>query len=316
MPRGIFAQCCTILLREPVDLAALKPLLAEFEPQWQSVDVDGGEDARRWLGRDHLTFAVPNTPRGKVMVDVIDRPWPDDMGDPATNPMVFGAWSIGGFGPGTFPGSLERAMQRPWCDEALKSAVQQHRAVLRLRSTHIAGQNDPIMPADYDPWVDFQFLCKVVRRLLDLPAAAAYFNPNAEALWPVAYTRDAIDEADRTRHPPLQLWNTPRITPSGEPGRFIAATVGMDQFQEPDIETVFDPQAISIQNVQSLVLDISGIVLSGGVERLRKSMRESGGKWEATQHDESRQAPPRRVLRLQPASNGRSGGFFSRLFRR
>src|SRR5215471_719040 len=42
---------------------------------------------------------IPYRPevKGAAAIDVVDRPWPDAMGDPKSDFTVFGAWSMGQF---------------------------------------------------------------------------------------------------------------------------------------------------------------------------------------------------------------------------
>jgi hypothetical protein len=55
-----------------------------------------------------------------MAIDTVDRPWPDDMGDPKENAEVFAAWSMGHFGPYTYPGGLQRLMGQGYSqDDAL-----------------------------------------------------------------------------------------------------------------------------------------------------------------------------------------------------
>src|SRR5207249_2241696 len=106
MPKGLFTQGVAVLLKQKVTLDDLEPLLKSFKivkrkddfPQWEF----GGP-----------TFVIEYRPEvnGLVSVDIVDQVWPDKMGDPKTEPMTFGAWSMGHFGPFAFPGNFERAKQ-------------------------------------------------------------------------------------------------------------------------------------------------------------------------------------------------------------
>jgi hypothetical protein len=59
-----------------------------------------------------LTVAFLPEVNGYVAVDVVNQPWPDLMGDPKSDPLTFGAWTMGHFGPLAFPRGLARAAAR------------------------------------------------------------------------------------------------------------------------------------------------------------------------------------------------------------
>lgn len=93
-----------MLFERPVPLDALADALREFEV------VNRSDEVTDWaFGGSSLSLAFRPEVNGYVSVDTVDRPWPDHMGDPKTDPMLFGAWSMGHFGPFTFPNGLSRA---------------------------------------------------------------------------------------------------------------------------------------------------------------------------------------------------------------
>lgn len=47
------------------------------------------------LGGGSVTLSFRPEVNGQVLVDTVDQPWPDSMGDPQKDPMIFGAWSMG-----------------------------------------------------------------------------------------------------------------------------------------------------------------------------------------------------------------------------
>ena len=66
-------------------------------------------------------------------MDVLESLWPDSMGDPKEDVDLFGAWSMGAFGPLAFPGNLKRAAEQAVAFEGAAAAVSAHRAFVRLR---------------------------------------------------------------------------------------------------------------------------------------------------------------------------------------
>lgn len=64
------------------------------------------------------------------------------MGDAKSDPMTFGAWSMGYFGPFAYPGGLTRAIQQPWGWAAARDVAPTHRGFDRIRSSYVGpGEN-------------------------------------------------------------------------------------------------------------------------------------------------------------------------------
>jgi len=104
MPKGFFTQSACVLLSNATSLDAIVPLLSEFVIAKR---VDQISDPN--LGGPALILAFRPEVNGYVSVDVRNWRWPDHMGDPKTEGMLFAAWTMGHYGPYTFPGNLRRA---------------------------------------------------------------------------------------------------------------------------------------------------------------------------------------------------------------
>ena len=137
MAKGMFTQGVSILLERAVTLDEMETALAGF-------DVRGRRDgAGDWaFGGPTLIVAYRPDANGMVAVDVVDRPWPDHMGDPDKEPMVFGAWTMGNFGPFAFPDGLARASQQSWTWPEGPAVAERHKAFLRIRSSYAFGAGD------------------------------------------------------------------------------------------------------------------------------------------------------------------------------
>ena len=123
MAKGQNSQGVVVLFDPAPTLEQLEAALADHGVLGR---IPGGDGPDGWVFSGPA-LALPFRPEvnGKVLVDVVDRPWPDGMGDPEDGFMLFGAWSLGHFGPLTFPGNLERAAQHTWtCPEARELAAR------------------------------------------------------------------------------------------------------------------------------------------------------------------------------------------------
>jgi hypothetical protein len=236
---------------------------------------------------------------GRAVVDIVDRPWPDDMGDPQTEPMLFGAWTMGHFGPCTFPGNLRRAAQQCWAWDEGKTVLGRHRAFLRVRVTYAAHTGN-LFPPDYDAVPELVTLTRLTRLLLELPGALAYFNPGGEVLRSAEGVDESLAHAARSSLPPLDLWSNIRLFNIGD-GWKLMDTVGNIQLDRPDIEACFASQECGevdpfLRNVTWYLLQQGEVINDGDT---------IGGpgdvNWRASLHDDALTDPSvRRVLRFLP----------------
>jgi hypothetical protein len=256
------------------------------------------------------TVIVPFRPEsnGFVAVDTVDRVWPDDMGDPEDGTMVFGAWSMGHFGPFAFPGNLERATQQSWHWEEGKTAPLGHRAFLRVRCSYVFGVSDdsPILPSDYEPLDELLFITTVARDLLSLPSSICYFNPNGEVL----STSEGIDELMKRQHVqdllPQELWVNVRLfNLTGHEPWVLMDTVGMWQLDVPDHEAAFRSDIYEPSDVALFLRNAADYVLHNGQIISDDDTMDGPGqiRWQAKTFEDPVCSPPRQVLRWLPCDN-------------
>src|SRR5712671_144834 len=132
--KGFFTQCVAVLLREPVTLDTIEPLLNGFKI------VKRNEVFEHWeFSGPAFTLEYRPKANGYVSLDIVDRPWPDKMGDVKEEPNLFGAWAMGHFGPFAFPGSLERAGQHAHTWEPGRQIAAEHQAFIRIRVSYVFG---------------------------------------------------------------------------------------------------------------------------------------------------------------------------------
>lgn len=295
--KGLFTQGAALLLDRVVTLDELLPLLQEFaEPRRLSA-------SGNWtLGGETLLLAF-GSERGQVAIDVVERPWPDEMGDPQVSPELFAAWSNGHFGPYTFPHGFERAARQAWIWKEAQAAPPQHQAFLRLRTSYVFGAQpgDPVQPENASPLAELQALTAVARSLSRHPAVVAYFNASGETLLPPARLAEALDWAEKESVPPLDVWSNVRfLNLEGlADGWFLMDTVGMLQLDVPDHEIFLPGKTYDFREAEGFLRNVALYVMNHGpVFADGDTIDGPGGKnWVATSYPEGFTAPPRPVIR-------------------
>ena len=245
---------------------------------------------------------------GYSVVDVVDHPWPDLMGDPKTDVSTFGAWSMGCFGPLTFPGGLARARQHAWAWEAGRTVPEGHSGFVRIRTSYVFGTEDnaPVMPQHYDPLAELTFVNRVVLALFNVPGVICYFNPNGEVLSDYTRFQEIWKSCGQQEKIPLSLWVNIRFFNLNKELGFMD-TVGNGQLEVGDVEAIYpsakyQPGVIDyyLRNVTHYLLDQrpklkSGEAIDGPGER--------DLSWTIEVLDEGTITPPRKAVRLYPKSS-------------
>lgn len=292
MAKGFFTQGVCVLLREPVSRESLEAALSGFDIRSRQ---EAGEN---WaMGGPGCVLTYRPDVNGHVSVDLVDRPWPDSMGDPKSDPDVFGAWSMGFFGPGTFPGGLRRAGEQSWAWEGGKTMAAAHKAFVRLRTSYVfgAGEGAPLMPADCDPADELAFLTKVGRGLLELPEALCWFNPNGEVLLDRSGLDAALASAQGRNLLPLDVWTNVRMFQIGD-GWLLMDTVGNSQLDRTDVEACFLSGKVEPGAVAAFLRNVAWYLYKqGDVIKDGDTLDGPTGKWQARRFDTSLVQPPRRV---------------------
>lgn len=301
MPKGMFTQGACILLDRRVTLDEIEKLLTEYDIR-QRVHA-----SKEWaFGGPTLVIAYQPERNGLVTVDVVDRQWPDHMGDAKNEPMVFGAWSMGHFGPLAYPGGLQRAAQQCWSWESGRNVSDRHHAFIRIRSSYVfgAGDNDPILPDDYESLPELEFVTKLAATLLDLPGALCYFNPNGEILRDRDGLRESLNYGSANDLPPFDAWSNVRLF-EVNPEWTLMDTVGNGQLDIPDVEACFHSESFDLNEVGNFLRNVSLYVLNHGeVINDGDTMDGPGGiRWRSHQFKYGICDPPRRVLRWLPADD-------------
>ena len=242
---------------------------------------------------------------GFAAIDVVAEPWPDSMGDPDAEPMLFGAWSMGSFGPFAFPGSLTRAGEQSWGWEDGRTIAEKQGGYIRLKLSYAFGADEDasLIPQDYNPRDEMAFLGRVSMALLEAPGVLCYFNPNGEVLRDIATYREEWEESLKERKDPLPLWSNVRLFGLSETLSFMD-TVGNSQLDLRDVEAIFpkaecNPGLVDfyLKAVTQYLLDTKKEIQTG---ETIDGPGESEVKWTTEVIEDSLITPPRRVLRVYP----------------
>jgi hypothetical protein len=296
--KGFFTQGVAVLLKQKVSLADVESLLTRFKIAKRQPDFEKWE----FSGPSLVVEYRPEV-NGYVSVDIVERAWPDNMGDPKNESMLFGAWGMGHFGPFAFPGSFERARQHSHTLKEGAQAVAQHQGFIRVRTSYVFGadKDAPVMPKDCKPVEELNFVIQIVMELLKHPAALCYFNPNGELLAERAFMEQVLGHYRKANLPPVDLWTNRRRFKVNDEWTMMD-TVGMNQVDLDDIETCFRSDRLDPNDIHfflgntSLYLTGAGPVIKEG-----ETIDGPGGLlFRAKPFKEGMATPPRGTLRFRP----------------
>jgi hypothetical protein len=296
MRKGQYTQGLAILLRNAVPLRAIEEQLKDFE-------VVKRIEARAKRGPTVIVAYRPDV-NGYVAIDVVDQPWPDQMGGAKADLEVFGAWALGHFGPGAWPGGLERACQHSWGWP--DGGALQHQAFIRIRSSYVFGTDDnaPLWPEDYRPLEELKFATRMAGELIRLPEAICFFNPNGECALSPSEFFDTLSYHASANLMPLGLWSNVRFfrLEGTNPEWCLMDTVGMSQLDAPDHEAFFQLDAYDTGQIGNFLRNASAyIVERGPIIRNGDTMDGPGNIWwQGFNVKQGHVVPPRRVVRWLP----------------
>ncbi|TWU18151.1 DUF4261 domain-containing protein [Allorhodopirellula heiligendammensis] len=307
MAKGLFTQGIVVLLRQSVSIEEVAAAIDDFHP---SDPIEASEDWT-FLGPAVL-MNMDEDGSGKVVVDVVDHPWPDAMGgtqgDSAASEdsQIVDAWALGNFGPHNYPGSLQRAREQSWVWEDGRELAEQPTAFIRVRSSYVLGEEDdaPVLPEGYEPFDELALVTEIAAAITELPQAICYFNPNGEVLRDLKTLNESFEYAEENDFPPLDLWSNVRLFRL-ENEWAVMDTVGNSQLDLLDIEACFHAESYDFTEVESF-LRLVTCFLEEAEEPIEDGDSVEGPGdviWRVWRMDDGIAAPPRPVLRCLPQDN-------------
>jgi hypothetical protein len=305
MPRGFFTGSAMILMERAPAMKEVQSALHEFP----ILGVRPMQEGAGWMGGETLVLDFSPENNGKVAIDVVNQPWPDQMGDPKTDMNLFGAWSMGMFGPGVFPGNLARAIQQPWASEVAADLASGHAAFVRMRSSYVLGAdaNAKILPQDYDAPGELMYLTRVARKLMRLPGALCYFNPNGETLHTLASMEDCLRRYREEDVWPTDVWCNVRMFKL-DVGWTLMDTIGLDQFFLSDLEACFQTERIDPGEVAAFLRNVAQYLIDRGnvIEDGHTVDGPGRVKWQCRSCEEGLGPVPRPTMRFFPQDGTRA----------
>lgn len=301
----IFTQCACVLFDQA-------PALEDVGKALDGWALAG--EQRPALGEDGWIacgpgFVVELRTGAAVILDLVDRPWPDGARAASENPALDAAWRSGIFGPTSAPGALARAREQAWAWEEGAATADRHRAFVRLRTVAELPDDGPRqLPKDHDPVHELTTVTEMAGALLRLPGATALFMPGGETLRSREQVEATLRRKTGVGPPPIELWLNLRAAGLGQEGEVrwvLVDVVGMGQLRFPDQEAIFAEGQEQSDAVAALLRNVCLHLVAG------KAIPESstaddgrGRRWKASAA-KSVLAPNRPVLRWLPEESAR-----------
>ena len=305
MENFFFTQCASVLF----DRA---PALEDVEQALEAWTIAGeqqpapGEDG--WIACGPGIVIELRT-GAAVIVDVIDRPWPDDPRGASESATLGAAWRAGIFGPSSSPGALARARMQSWAWNEGAAAAERHGGFVRLRTVvNLSAEGKRELPKDHDPVHELTIITEIAAALLKLPGAAALFLPGGEALRSLEQVEEVLRRKTGIGPPALDLWVNLRGFGLGEHGGtrwMVVDVVGMRQLRFPDQEAIFaegqeEPEAVGPLLMNACFRLVTGKPIPEG----STSDDGRGRRWRASATT-GVLAPDRPVLRWLPEESAK-----------
>jgi hypothetical protein len=300
--KGFYTQGVCVLFDAVPTIPALAERLGAFDVL---KEVPGAAGEHGWaMGGPSVVLGYRREVNGLVQVDVVDRSWPDGMGSPKDDTAtLFGAWSMGHFGPSTFPGALARACEQSHTWKEGRAIAERHRAFVRVRSSYVFGVPDSarVVPDDYDAIDELRFVSQVQLALAETPGALCAFNPNGELLLEPSRLEAMLLRDLEGKGLAVDAWANVRLFNHREGTQTweLFDTVGMSQIDVSDHEATLPDDHPSFDHVPGLLYSMAAYdAHKGGVLGLDDTATDLGGHdWRAYASGDGVVTPPRTTLR-------------------
>ena len=181
-------------------------------------------------GSDAWVAGTRHHDRGRIVIDVVHRPFPDDL-DTTNDRRLYAAWSMGQFGPMVRPGCLQRALSR--ISGPISAEIAQHLGFIRLRYAYAVEGEKSGLPRDRDAPGELMALSHLAYFISEFQGALALFDPNGEKLTEPRSVRQEMDIARMMDESAWSLW-TSQAEVAGTHGSGMR-TMGVGQWYRGDL---------------------------------------------------------------------------------
>jgi hypothetical protein len=295
--KGFFTQGVVVFFSKQLEIADVAELLGD------AATVTTIEEGTAPRSGPAVLIEFDAANGGVAALDLINSVWPDALGDPKNDAKTFAEWSTGHFGPFAYPGGLTRATDYAWNWERASDHLALQEAYVRIRISYVFGKDKdvPLLPENYDPRAELEYLTGLVQKLLKHPAAICYFNPNGEVLMTAAQLEASLQFHSENDLPPLETWSNIRLYNLDETWTLMDC-VGNEQLDQPDHEAGFPRREFSTDDVATFLRHATMHLLSHAdeIEDGHTSNGPGDIPWEGYHATDPLSDPPRRVIRWLP----------------
>lgn len=143
----VFVETMVLLLKSAPTIDELKAVLGEFTINKVREE---GEDTWEHCG-PAIFLEYREECFGQYVIDIVDRPWPDELDYDKPDSKLHRAWREGCFGISTCPGALDRAKEQSWIWPEAREAIKEAKAFLRVRTTFMLDRDEEFEDDDWIP---------------------------------------------------------------------------------------------------------------------------------------------------------------------
>lgn len=298
----MFNQSAFVLFSVAPSLDEIETVIGDFHVLGRT---EQGDRPHWACDGEALVLSMQDSAGTGVIIDIVEHPWVD-WPKPNEDQNLFQAFMQNAFGCYVTPGSMRRAAKQTWVWEGAKDAANNHKAMVRIRTTHFdLGNGEEQEEAEpLAPEVELRTITAIAANIAELEGALAYFNPAGESLRTAEFVKESMEWAEDEGCLPLDVWTNIRIGLIELGASWLVMdTIGMNQLNLPDIECCFENGKYNRGEVDTFLHNVADYVVSNGGDMLREGDVIDGPgniNWDIFVFDNPIANPMRKTIRLIP----------------